>query len=83
MGCLPHLASDGLDLTVYSIHRVIMTCSLVQEFFTLSCDPSGTGSLRRSPVYDSSVHFSVEVEVASIEDQSWFLFLSGNELHEI
>ena len=48
----------------------------------LSCDPSETGSLRTSPVYDSSVYFSVEGEAASIEDQSWFPFLSGNELHD-
>ena len=25
---LPHLTPDDLDLTVYSIHRVIMVCSL-------------------------------------------------------
>ena len=49
-----------------------MACSLLQEFFILSCDP----------VYDSSVYFSVAGEAASIEDQSWFPFLSGNELHD-
>ena len=27
-GSLPHLTLDGLDLTVYSIHTVIMICSL-------------------------------------------------------
>ena len=48
-GSLPHLASDGLDLTVYSIHRVIMVCSLLQELFIFSCVPSGTGCLCTSP----------------------------------
>ena len=60
-----------------------MACSPLQEFLILSCDPSRTGSFRTSPVYDdSSVHFSVEGKAASIEDQSWFPFLSSNELHD-
>ena len=84
MGFLPHLASDGLELTVYSIHRVIMvcSCSLLQELFIFSCDPSKTGSLRTSPACTTTIHFLVEGEPAVIEDQSWFHFLSGNELHD-
>ena len=60
MGSLPVFASDGLDLTVYSVHRVIMVCS----------------------VATSRIHFLVEGEPAVIEEQSWFHFLSGNELHD-
>ena len=79
---LPHLASDGLDLTlVDSLQRVIMVCSLLQELFIFSCVPSGTGFLRTSPACTSSIHFLVEGEPAVIQDQCWFHFLIGNELH--
>ena len=77
MGSLPHLASDGLDLTVYSIHRVIMVCSLLQELFIFSCDPSGKVLFSHlQHVATSRIQFLVEGEPAVIEDQSCFHFLS-------
>ena len=42
----------------------------------------GTGSFLTSLACTSRIHFQVEGEPAVIEDQSWFNFLSGNELHD-
>ena len=82
MGCLPHLVSDGLDLTVYSIHRVIMACSLLQEFLSLVIILVGQIRFAHFQYVTPSIHFPIEGEPAVIEDQSWFPFLSGNGLHD-